>query len=413
MSEYHALLSPSGAAKWIACPNSLAAEDGQPDTGDAGARDLGTDKHELLALCLEFKQKAITYTGHVLKCGHTVNAAIAADVQVVVDGVDERVVAYQLSGATVCVELEQAVPISQITGEVGATGTADVVLIVTWPDGRGEICVIDAKFGYREVDPEMNPQLMMYALGAIEKFSQHTFQTASLMIAQPAISETFSEWQTTVAVLDEWSEQVGKAASKALIVYNMREQRPLLSENFNPGPKQCMWCNAKAVCPARADKVKEIIGADFDNIESAIAPDLLTNDDLGDIWSSLDFIESWAKAVRGRIEYELLQGNNVPGTKLVEGRRGTRGWDVDAEAESLLKSFRLKQEEMYSFKLLGPKPILEALKDQPRRLKKVEALITQKAGKPHVAHVSDKREALEVKPVADDFEAVEDNSDLV
>ena len=101
MSEYHALLSPSGAAKWIACPNSLAAEDGQPDTGDAGARDLGTDKHELLALCLEFKQKAITYTGHVLKCGHTVNAAIAADVQVVVDGVDERVVAYQLSGATV------------------------------------------------------------------------------------------------------------------------------------------------------------------------------------------------------------------------------------------------------------------------------------------------------------------------
>ena len=68
---------------------------------------------------------------------------------------------------------------------------------------------------------------------------------------------------------------------------------------------------------------------------------------------------------------------------------------------------------MYSFKLLGPKPILEALKDQPRRLKKVEALITQKAGKPHVAHVSDKREALEVKPVADDFEAVEDNSDLV
>lgn len=413
MSEYHALLSPSGASKWLACPNSVAAEDGQPDTGDAGARDLGTDKHELLALCLEFKQKAITYLGHVLKCGHVVNADIAGDVQVVIDGVEERINAYQWSGATVCVEIEQAVPISRITGEENATGTADVVLLASWPDGRGEICVIDAKFGYREVEVEMNAQLMMYALGAVEKFSTNEFHTATLMIAQPAISETFSEWQTTVDQLNEWSEQVSFAAAKALTIYDLRKHRPLLAENFNPGEKQCQWCRAKAVCPARAEKVQEIIGADFDNIESAVAPELLTNGDLGGIWASLDFIESWTKAVRGRIEYELLQGNDVPGTKLVEGRRGNRGWDVDADAEALLRSFRLKQEEMYSFKLLGPKPILEILKDQPRRMKKVEALITQKSGKPHVAHVSDKREALEVKPVADDFEAVDDNSDLV
>jgi hypothetical protein len=190
----------------------------------------------------------------------------------------------------------------------------------------------------------------------------------------------------------------------------MRDSRALKEEDFNPGDKQCQWCRAKAVCPARLDKVKEIVGGDFQEIQAA---DMLTANDLGDIWPQLDFIEDWAKAVRGRIEYELLQGNEVPGTKLVEGRRGNRDWESGDEAEALLKSFRLKQEEMYSFKLLGPKPILELLKDQPRRAKKVEAMITQKSGKPHVAHVSDKRPALEIKPVVDEFQAVDDGSDLV
>lgn len=414
MSDYHALLSPSGAEKWIKCPNSIAAESNQPDVRDNTAADLGTDKHELLAHCLNLKLPATSQLSRTMFKGNVVDFDFAYAVQIVIDGVDDRIKAYQLAGARVCVEVEQDVPISRITGEVNATGRADIVLLATWLDGRGEICVIDAKFGYREVDPEMNFQGMLYALGALEKYSiAEEYQTVVIVIAQPAVSETFSEWLISVFDLFEWSDKIAeRAATKALLIYSMRDGRALKNEDFNPGEKQCQWCKANAVCGARATKVQEIIGADFDKIESAIAPSMLSNADLGDVWSSLDFIESWAKAVRGRIEYELLQGNEVPGTKLVEGRRGNRSWDNDEEAETLLKSFRMKQEELYSFKLLGPKPILEALKDQPRRVKKIEALITQKAGKPHVAHVSDKRQSLEVKPVSNNFEIVQNNSDL-
>ena len=70
----------------------------------------------------------------------------------------------------------------------------------------------------------------------------------------------------------------------------------------------------------------------------------------------------------------------------------------------MMKKFRMKLEQMYSFKLLGPKPILEALKDQPRRLKQIEALVVQPNGKPHVALESDKRPALEITPVEDGFD---------
>jgi hypothetical protein len=62
------------------------------------------------------------------------------------------------------------VPIDHITGEYGATGTADAVLVIEWPDNTSWIDVWDLKYGCGvEVEAENNEQGMMYALGAIEK----------------------------------------------------------------------------------------------------------------------------------------------------------------------------------------------------------------------------------------------------
>jgi hypothetical protein len=352
------------------------------------------------------------YINRVFESGNIADQDFINDVQIVVDGVYQVWAAYTETGADVQIEIEQVVPISHITDEVDATGTADIVVLATWPNGRAEICVIDAKFGYREVLAENNAQIMLYALGAIQKFKNVEFFTARLMIAQPAVSETFSEWSVDVAELKAWAEEtVTPAAQKAWRIYD--ESQSLLVRDYNPGDKQCQWCNAKAVCPARAQRVQDIIGLDFAEVDETLSSEMLTNDQLGDVWQVLDFVESWAKAVRGRIEYELLQGNAVAGVKLVEGRRGNRSWESEEDIEKLLKSFRLKQEEMYVLKLMGPKSISEVLKDQPRRLKKVEALITQRAGKPHVAHVSDKRATFEIQPVADEFDVIVDNSDLI
>jgi len=407
--EYHALASPSSSAKWLNCANSLAMEIGQPQ-GDTGDADLGTDKHELLALCLEFKQDAMVYEGHILKKGHTVNKELAADVQTVLDSVRERIRAYELRGATVTVQIEQDVPIDHITGESDATGRVDIVLLVAWPDGNTDADVIDAKFGYQEVLAENNTQGLMYMSGVVEKFSLvDEFRDVTFVIEQPL--RTNSEWTVTPADIEEWVEWASPRAAKAILIHKMAGERALKEEDFAPAEKTCQWCKAKAVCPALKAKVEEVIGMDFDVIPNSTlgaAVHLVEIEELGGIFQSLELIEDWIKAVRARIEAEVLNGRPVPGVKVVAGKKGNRAWASDEEAEALMKKFKMKQDQMYSFKLLGPKPILAALKDQPRRLKQIEALVVQPAGKPHVVLESDERPAIEITPVEDGFDTVDE-----
>lgn len=414
MSDYHALASPSSAAKWLACPNSLALEIGQPE-GDTRAADLGTDKHELLSLCLTFSKQALDYEGHVLGKGHAVDAALAGDVQTVLDNVRERQKAYELRGAKVTLLVETDVPVGRITGEEGATGRCDVRLIAAWPDRPATKDVIDAKFGYQEVSAEQNPQLMMYAAGSLEELSlTEDFAEINLVIEQPLRHS--SEWATTPAKIAAFVEFARPRAEKALAIHALAlaGQRALREEDFLPSEKGCQWCKAKASCPALKEHVEAQIEASFDEpaaVAKAVSGDVLNAlplERLGAIFAHLELVEDWAKAVRARIEAEVLSGRPVPGVKLVAGRKGNRTWASEEEAEALMKKFKMKSEQIYSYKLLGPKTILEALKDQPRRLKQIEQLVIQPDGKPHVALDSDKRPAIEVKPLEDGFETVDD-----
>ena len=413
MSEYHALASPSSSEKWLNCPNSLAMEIGQPE-GDTKAADLGTDKHELMALCLTFGKNAMDYEGHVLSKGHTVNKELTHDVQSVVDSVNERMSTYRLRGGDVSIDVEQDVPITHVTAEPDATGRVDIVLRVSWPDGNTDVEVIDAKFGWQEVLAERNTQGMMYLAGAIEKFSlTEDFRNATFIIEQPARGVS-DEWSTTPDEIAAFVEDARPKAQKAITIHKLacEGQRALKEEDFNPSEKTCQWCKAKAVCPALKAKVEETIERDFETLDPdsnlAALAEHVSVERLGKIFPNLELVEDWAKAVRARIEHEIFAGNAVPGVKVVAGKKGNRAWSSEEEAEAMMKKFKMKQEQMYSFKLLGPKPILDSLKDQPRRLKQIEALVIQPPGKPHVVHESDKRPAIEIKPVEDGFETVDD-----
>lgn len=443
--QEHALLSPSSAYTWIECAASTAAQIGQPDESSEYA-DEGTAAHELAKWCLESGLDTESFLGTIIPVGRIekgrdengvmwteprrtfeVDEEMAAHVQLYVDGVRERVEALQLAGAEVTLLVEQRLSIEHITGERGAKGTSDCVIIAVWPDGRAEIEVRDLKYGRGvAVQAERNYQAMIYADAAHEEHSAfYDFDRINIVIHQPRVNEKPSEWAITPAELHAWISETAKpAAERALLYVDSVELAPLSPSDFNPGEKQCKFCKAKAVCPALAAHVEQTIGSDFDAMANPVAPDgdvpyaveLLDNERLGIIYASLDLIDSWGKAVRGRIEHELLQARAVPGVKLVAGRRGARQWNEPEAAETLLKSMRLKQDQMYNFKLISPTQADKLLRnDSPRRWKKVEALIVQRDGRPSAAPDSDPRPALEIEPPENDFEvatAEDDGSDL-
>lgn len=392
----HAKLSPSGAHRWMACPGSVTLEADFPDTSSAYARE-GTAAHELAAMVLEdpsstanhYVGKKIAFDDHGEEVVWPITKEMADYVDDYVKFVRERAVGKIL-------HVECKLSIGHITGEDGATGTSDVVII----DREQEaIEVIDLKYGMGvRVDAENNEQMQFYALGALYEYELISdFSYITMVIHQPRLNHV-SEWNIPVDQLRRFEEEARHAADK------VRWEEP----TFNPSEKQCRFCKAKATCSALRAEVTDIVfGAATIDEFTPQAVDSQTGDNyLPVAMSKVGLVEDWCKAVRAEVERRLLAGQTVDGYKLVEGRKGNRAWSDESAVEQLFKSFRLRQEEMYDFKLISATKAEKLLKENPKRWAKTEQLITRSDGKPSVAPATDKRPAMGVKPVLDDFQGL-------
>jgi hypothetical protein len=135
---------------------------------------------------------------------------------------------------------------------------------------------------------------------------------------------------------------------------------------------------------------------------------------------ALDLVEGWCKAVRAELERRLLAGANVPGFKLVQGKQGNRQWSVEDEAREMLKSFRLKVEEMHDLSLISPtsaEKLTTTLDEKgkpligPKQWAKLQKIIQRSEGKPSVAPAADKRPVWTPPDVMADFDEVPDPAD--
>lgn len=401
---YHAKLSPSGAHRWMTCAGSVVLEASFPDQSSIFA-DEGTAAHTLSAWCLTDGTPADSYIGEVIHVGKrqfTVDKAMAGHVAGYVKLVKELA-----DGGTLLVE--RKVPIGHLTGEDGATGTSDAVIVKA---SERNLTVVDLKYGMGvEVSAQENPQLQMYALGAYEAYGLLAdFDTVSMYIHMPRLNHV-SEYHVTVAELLAFGEKVREAAA---VVAEAISVADIGTDSYlRPGEKQCRFCKAKATCPALLAEVTNAVGGKPATAEDFAQFMPVNNDvEVGDNYLSMamdkvGLVEDWCKAIRAEVERRLLQAIEVPGYKLVEGKQGNRAWSDQAKAEAAMKAMRLKQDDMYDKKLISPTTAEKLLRTDPKKWEKLGELITRSPGKPSVAHATDKRPSLAFHTAtADEFAAL-------
>ena len=417
----HSYWSASKFESIMLCPGKIVLEDGAPDSTNAYAAE-GTAAHQVLTWALQEERPASAYIGRIImvdEFSFVVDDDMAEHVQVCIDYCND------LRGDDGVLFADIRVNYSEYLGVAfdQAWGTADVIV------ARGdELIVVDFKYGRGvEVDAERNPQMSLYGLGALQAYQGLVadFNRVRMAISQPRVKKAPSEWDCSVDELEAWGRSTARSAVASCVqATQLDENDPVWQDTFlRPAEKACKFCKAKATCPALRDEVWNsthdgsgpATAGDFADL--TVADDahikICNNDWISGALSKVDLIEDWCKSVRAEAERRLLAGDQVPGWKLVAGKKGNRAWDKDVDVEGVLRSMRLKEDVMYDRKVISPataEKLAKAGAIGPRQWARLQEIITQSEGKAHVAPATDSRPALVVTPVVDDFTDVTTDS---
>lgn len=424
MTAAHSYWSASKFESLMLCPGKIVLEQGAPDNTNSYAAE-GTAAHQVLTWALQEERPAAAYIGRMIYLdGRGKPTEVAADTEYAFEVTDEMAEHVQtcidycldLKGDDGVLFADIRVNYSSYLGvdKDTAWGTADVII------ARGEeLIVVDFKYGRGvEVDAEKNPQMSLYGLGALQGYNGLVadFTRVRMAISQPRVKHAPSEWDCSVEELEAWGRSTARSAVNTCKNATVQPDHPDWGTVYlRPAEKACKFCRAKATCPALRAEVAETYSANAATPEEfADLVPLTPSSHSDEFWlaaclDKADLIEDWCKAIRAEAERRLLAGDKVPGFKVVAGKKGNRQWDKPTEVEALLKTMRLKEAEMYDFKLISPttaEKLHKAGVIGPRQWPRIKELITQNDGKPHVAPDSDSRPALVVTPVVEDFNDV-------
>lgn len=392
-NDVHALLSPSGAKKWLSCAASLACEKDIPNTSGKAAV-TGTACHTIAEVHLNAYIRGTALPlerevgAYVLDEGKGQIKALISPMKgavLITADMIEQVRKYTdyckaIIDVAAYAKLEMRVNLTEVLHPgyegVETFGTADLVAVQELANTDAHMLIIgDLKTGRHRVEAKENKQLMLYALGVYRRLKRrYNITTVRLVIFQPYAGGA-SEWDISVEGLELFAKFAQKRALLALDAY-YRGKKNLKASDFKPSVDGCQWCRFSEQCAARTKTVNAVLSEELeDDFALELTPEQLVAE-----YEKLPLLRQHIDKVEKAIAAALHSGKKVPGYKLVEGRPGNRAWK-DAEKVAELYGDKLTKEV-----LMTP---TEAVKVIPEE--ELKDFITRKPGAPCVATVEDKR----------------------
>lgn len=384
----HALLSASGASRWINCTPSARLEEKYGEQSTSVFASEGTLAHEIAELYLRLD---VLGTLDNEDFQESIAAKMSNDlfkeemldfVSVYTEYCKAQFNEAKTNDECAIIEIEQKLDLTSYVPE--SFGTADCVVI-----GGGTLEIIDLKYGKGvPVYADYNKQLMLYALGALDAFSiMYDIDTVKMTIVQPRLGN-ISTYSMPVSELGIWADQeLRPAATKAFAGEG----------ELNSGD-WCKFCSIKNRCKALYNKMLETAKYEF------AEPELMTDDEVADVLNRAPKLIEWLDSVKEYASVEALRNNKIwPGFKLVEGV-SRRKWDSEEKVtEAIFANFpEASEDEIYDLKLKSISEI-EKLYGKKAVAEKLKSVIIKPQGKPTLVPESDKRPALGIEDAVSEF----------
>ena len=365
----HSVLSASAAERWMACPGSVRLCAQCPPAPESRYAREGTVAHSVAECAISGKRELWEMMGEP-----EVTPEMLTHAQTYADHVKF------LKGPKGKLWVEKRVRLSSY--DKRAFGTSDAIVL-----SDTTLHVIDYKYGAgHAVEVDENPQLRFYGLGALETLPAKAIEkveTVAIHVVQPRAPHDNgairSEWLTRDD-LSAWGHFALEPAMRA----TRAKDAPLVAGDH------CRWCNALPFCPEHGHLPAVVGGGAFNS--KLPAPRSLTPTQIGLVLESQPIIEEWFKAIYGIAKDRMEHGEEVPGWKLVEGRRNKK-WKDEEEAARLLG------DKAYAMKLISPAQALKLGFDATPHF--VEVI-----GERSIAPIASKRKQVEAITATDVFDEV-------
>lgn len=378
----HAILSASGAKKWLNCPGSVKMEQDFKDETSGYAAE-GETAHTLGEAKIRLALKELTKAEYAKAIdGLLVDADMDAYTDGYRDFVLERFNAAKSRTPDAQILLEQKLDYGQWAPD--GFGTGDCVIIAD-----GFIEIIDLKYGAGLlVSAEDNPQLKLYALGACDAWGYlYDIDEITMTIYQPR-RDNISVATIDAFSLYVWGQSIKDTAAKAFAGSDECIAGPYCDEGF---------CRARPVCRAYADSCNKLAALDFKH------PNLLSLEEISDVIELSSRLTKWAELVKAYALDKAKQGVKIPGYKLVAGK-SSRSFEVsEGIIVGLLKGAGYPPEEAYARKLRTVADMEKTLgKDTFNRV--LGQYVVKETGPPTLAPITDKRPEIgSAESAAEDF----------